>query len=156
MDHLKDRGRQTRFRLNLTNRLQALQELYEDSNTDIAAKWEHPSRRGLALVIWMWAGRPCSTQNEIHPPLYRRSGKEKTGLNSSRTRSTKAAAQKNCNEAHGEVKTAIRADKRGHIDNLARQAEDAAAQRNLKGLHDITRKLAGRCQQADKPVKESL
>ena len=47
----------------------------------------------------------------------------------------------------------MRADKRDHIDNLTRHAEVAAAQRNMKDLYIITRKLAGRYQQTDKQVK---
>lgn len=39
------------------------------------------------------------------------------------------------------MKRSIRADKRGYIDNLARQAKETAAQGNMKGLYDITRKL---------------
>lgn len=54
------------------------------------------------------------------------------------------------------MKRSIRADKRGYIDNLARQAKETAAQGNMKGLYDITRKLAGRYQQTDKPVKDKL
>ena len=34
MDHLKDRGTADKFRLKLTNRFKALQEQYQDSNTD--------------------------------------------------------------------------------------------------------------------------
>ena len=41
MDHVKDRGTVDRLRLSLTNRFQALQELYEDSIADLEAKWEH-------------------------------------------------------------------------------------------------------------------
>ena len=44
----------------------------------------------------------------------------KAVLNKSRTRSAKAAAQEECSEAHREVKRSIRADKRGHFDNLLR------------------------------------
>ena len=35
---MKDRGTADRFRLNITNRFQALQELFKDSNTDLEAK----------------------------------------------------------------------------------------------------------------------
>ena len=52
------------------------------------------------------------------------------------------------------MKRGIRADKRGHTDNLTKQKEEAAAQRNRKGLFDITMKLAGRYLQTDKPVKD--
>ena len=79
---------------------------------------------------------------------------DKTRQKGNQTRAAKAAAQKEYNEAHKEVKGSIRADKKGHIDNLARAAEEAPAQRNPKGLYDITRKLPGRYQQTDKPVND--
>ena len=37
-----------------------------------------PSRCRLRLVRRLWAGRSCSTRSGLHPPLYRRPGKEKT------------------------------------------------------------------------------
>ena len=103
-----------------------------------------------------WAGRPCSTRNGLHQPLYSRSGYKKdtkTAPNNSQTRTAEVAEQKQYNEAHREAKRSIRADRRGHIENLARQAEEAAAQRNVKGLYDITKKV-GRYQQTDKLVKK--
>ena len=51
------------------------------------------------------------------------------------------------------MKRSIKKDKRDHIDNLAQQAETAAGQGNLKDLYMITKKLAGKFQQTDKPVK---
>ena len=39
MDHMKDRGTAGSFHLSLTNKLQAIQELYEDNRTDLEAKW---------------------------------------------------------------------------------------------------------------------
>nr|KAG5693770.1 hypothetical protein BaRGS_032454 [Batillaria attramentaria] len=49
----------------------------------------------------------------------------------------------------GEIK-----DKRDYIDNLANQAEEAAGKGNLKDLYQVTKKLAGKFQQTDKPVKD--
>ena len=76
-------------------------------------------------------------------------------LNHSQRRAGKAAAQKECCDANTELKRSMRADMRGHTDNLARQAEEATAQRNIKGLYmyNITGKLAGRYQQTNKPAK---
>ena len=66
-------------------------------------------------------------------------------------RAAKAAVQEQYSEVHTEVKRCVRVDKRGHIDNMLRQTEEVAAQRNVKDIHYITRKLAGRYQQTDKP-----
>ena len=74
-------------------------------------------------------------------------------LNTSRTRSAKTKAQEDYTATDKEVKKSIRKDKRDYIDNLAKQAEEAAGQGNLKELYMITKKLA-KFQQTDKPVKD--
>ena len=79
---------------------------------------------------------------------------KKAAPNDSRTRAAEAAAQEEYSEAHREVERCLRENKRGRIDNLARQAEEAAVQRNIKDLYDITWKLAGRYQQTGKPVND--
>nr|KAG5695112.1 hypothetical protein BaRGS_017211 [Batillaria attramentaria] len=71
-----------------------------------------------------------------------------------RNRSAKAKAQEEYTAADTEVKRSIRKDKRDYIDNLASQAEEAARQGNLKDLYQVTKKLAGKFQQTDKPVKD--
>ena len=52
------------------------------------------------------------------------------------------------------MKRNIRKDKRDYIKNLASQAEEAARQGNLKDLYLVTKKLSGKFQQTDKPVKD--
>ena len=54
----------------------------------------------------------------------------------------KREVQKEYTESHKEVKKSIKQDKRKYVDNLAQQAEEAAGKRNMKEVHDITRKLA--------------
>ena len=72
----------------------------------------------------------------------------------SRTWASKAKAHGEYSAANREVKRSIRKDKRDYIDNLAKQAEEAAGQGNLKHLYMITKKLAGKFNQTDKPVKD--
>nr|KAG5704681.1 hypothetical protein BaRGS_025323 [Batillaria attramentaria] len=79
---------------------------------------------------------------------------DKTALNTSRTRRAKAKAQEEYTAADREVKRSTGKDKRDYIDNLASQAEEAARQGNLKDLYQVTKKLAGKFQQTDKPVKD--
>ncbi|KAJ8384128.1 hypothetical protein AAFF_G00208300 [Aldrovandia affinis] len=69
----------------------------------------------------------------------RRGLKEK--INNSRTRAEKALAQKEYNSWHKEVRKSIRKDKREQVERLAQEAEEAAAQRNMKELYAITKKL---------------
>ena len=73
--------------------------------------------------------------------------------NNSRTRASKAKSQEKYKAADREVKRSIK-DKREYIDDLARQAETAAGQGNLRDLYLVTKKLTGKFQQTDKPVKD--
>ena len=68
-------------------------------------------------------------------------------LNSSRTRAAKARAQEEYTAVDREVKRSIKKDKRDYIDDLARQAETAAGQGNLRDLYLVTKKLTGKFQQ---------
>ena len=77
----------------------------------------------------------------------------KDTLNNSKTRSAKTTAQHMYNEKHKEVKRSVRKDRKNFIDNLAKEAEEAAGKRNMKEVYNITRKLAGKKHNADKPVK---
>ena len=60
-------------------------------------------------------------------------------LNNSRTRAAKARAQYTAVDR--EVKKSIKKDKRDYIGDLARQAETAAGQGNLRDLYLVTKKL---------------
>ena len=75
-------------------------------------------------------------------------------LNNSRTRAAKARAQEEYTAVDREVKRSIKKDKRDNIDDLARQAETAAGQGNLRDLYLVTKKLMDKFQQTDKPVKD--
>ena len=78
----------------------------------------------------------------------------KTVLNNSQTRAAKARAQEEYTAVDREVKRSIKKDKRDYIDDLARQAEIAAGQGNLRDLYLVTKKLTGKFQQTDKPVTD--
>ena len=72
----------------------------------------------------------------------------------SRTRAAKAKAQEEHTAVDREVKRSIKKDKRDYIDDLARQAETAAGQGNLRDLYLVTKKLMGKFQQTEKPVMD--
>ena len=80
----------------------------------------------------------------------------KTVLNNSRTRAAKARAQEEYMAVDREIKRSIKKDKtsEGYIDDLARQAETAAGQGNMRDLYLVTKKPAGKFQQTDKPVMD--
>ena len=76
-------------------------------------------------------------------------------LNNSRTRAAKAKAQEEYTAVDREVKWSIKKDKRDYIIDLARQAETAAGQGNLRDLYLVTKKLTGNFKQTDKPVEDT-
>nr|KAG5689967.1 hypothetical protein BaRGS_033648 [Batillaria attramentaria] len=79
---------------------------------------------------------------------------KKTALNTSRTRRAKAKAQEEYTAADREVKRSTRKVQEGLHRQPGSQAEEAARQGNLKDLYQVTKKLAGKFQQTDKPVKD--
>lgn len=62
-------------------------------------------------------------------------------MNKSRRRAAKKA-QEDYTVTDKEVKKSIRKDKWDHNDNLAKQAEEAAGQENLRELYMVTTKLS--------------
>ena len=75
-------GTADRFCLSLTNSFQALQELYEDSSTDLEAKWEHARQMWTSTCEEVVGGKAEEHKARVTPPPpppppphYRRSGK---------------------------------------------------------------------------------
>ena len=62
-------------------------------------------------------------------------------LKKARTRSQKVRAHAEYAEANKDVKRSVRNDKRKYIEDLAKEAETAASQHNMKTLYDTTQKL---------------
>ena len=79
---------------------------------------------------------------------------KKRAINKSRTRAAKATAQEEYKEANRAVKNSVKTDKANFIEDLAKEAEDASAQGNMKQLYEITRKLAGKYKRTDRPIKD--
>ncbi|CAG5117139.1 unnamed protein product, partial [Candidula unifasciata] len=80
---------------------------------------------------------------------------KKAELNNSKTRAAKARAQENYTEANKEVRRHIRADKVKYQNDLAQEAETAAAKGNLRDLYSNTRKLVGKYSQPTGSIKNS-
>ena len=113
-----------------------------------------------ALARHMWRG-PWQEEDPAqgmdlcrHHPQPGNKRERKTVLNNSRTRAAKARAQEVYTAVDREEKRSIKKDKRDYIDDLARQAETAAGQGNLRDLYLVTKKLTGKFQQTDKPVMD--
>lgn len=79
---------------------------------------------------------------------------EKAALKASRTRAAKANVQEDYTAKDKEVNKSIRKDKGDHIDNLVKQAKEAAGQGNLRELYMVIMKLSNKFQQTYKPEKD--
>ncbi|VDP36275.1 unnamed protein product [Schistosoma margrebowiei] len=78
---------------------------------------------------------------------------KKAEINISRTRAEKAKAQAEYAEENKQVKRSTRTDKSKYVENLATTAEKAARERNMRQLHNITKKLSGNRRKPELPVK---
>ena len=154
---LRNKDTQAAFQSNLSDRFQRVQELIEGDVTDIETQWEHCKK------LWHYTcekvlGKEKTQHKEwisadtIHKLETRR--ERKTVLNNSRARAAKAKAQEEYTAVDREIKRNIKKDKRDYIDDLARQAETAAGQGNLRDLYLMAKKLTVKFQQTDKPVKD--
>ncbi|VDP29013.1 unnamed protein product [Schistosoma margrebowiei] len=78
---------------------------------------------------------------------------KKAAINTSRTRAEKAKAQVEYAEVNKQVKRTIRTDKRKYVEDLAKTAEKAAREGNMRQLYDITKKLSANRRKPERPVK---
>ena len=155
----QNKDTQAAFQISLSDRFQPLQELIGDGQTDIETQWEHCKKLwhdaceevlGKKKIVLLQYKELVSA-NTINKLETKKKGK--IVLNNSRTRAAKAKAQKEYTAADREVKSSIKKDKRDYIDDLARQAETAAGQGNRGDLYLVTKKLTGKFQHTDQPVK---
>ncbi|VDO62656.1 unnamed protein product [Schistosoma margrebowiei] len=74
-------------------------------------------------------------------------------INTSRTRAEKAKVQAEYTEVNRHVKTSIKTDKRKYVKDLAKTAEKAEIEGNMRQLYDTTKKLAGNYRKLERKVK---
>ena len=139
------------------NRFQPLQELIEDDEEDIKTQWKHCKKLCYDTCEEVLGKKKTQhkewiSADTIHKLETRR--ERKTVLNNSQTRAAKAKAQEEYTAVDGEVKRSVRKDKRDYIGDLARQAETAAGQGNLRDLYLVTKKQTDKFQQTDKLVMD--
>jgi hypothetical protein len=151
---LKDEEVRREFGINLSNRFATLED---EQPSDVHQEWEK-----MKTIINETCEEVLGLQKQenkewITPAtiekLEERKWKKGT-LNNSRTRAAKTTAQQAYKEAHEEVKRSIKEDKQRYIDELTEEAEEAAAQGNMKRLYDITRKLSGKKRKPNCPIRD--
>ena len=155
---LRDVSTAERFRVTLSNRYQVLQELHEnDEGLNINSQWMD-IKEAINYACEEVVGRRKPEQKEwLSAVTFRKiQGRKskKAAINNCRTRAAKKEAQKQYAEVNSEVKRNIRTDKRGFVDRMAQEAEEAAASGNMKQLYDITKKLTGKFGRTERPVKD--
>ena len=79
----------------------------------------------------------------------------KQKINSTRSERIKAQLKQLYSEKDKEVKRSAKQDKNNYVEQLAAEAEDAAAKQDLKTLYRITKNLKGTFSNNDMPVKDS-
>ena len=154
---LKDKDTQTAFGISLSNRFQTLQDMMEEENMGVEEQWEQSKKMWLETCEEVIGRKKIQHKEWISADTIKMLEIRKTkkaGLNMSRTRAEKARAQEEYTAAEKEVKKSISMDKKNYVDDLASQAEEAAGQGNLKDLYLVTKKLARKFNQTDKPVKD--
>ncbi|VDO76296.1 unnamed protein product [Schistosoma margrebowiei] len=67
---------------------------------------------------------------------------KKAAINTSRTRAEKDKAQAEYTEVNKRMKRSIRTDERKYVEDLAKTAEKAAREGNMRQLYDTTKKLS--------------
>ena len=153
---LKDHMYREKFKLTLKNRFQVLQELQEEED-NVPNRWQkikESFRTTCQEVVektkqqhkeWITAETLVKIQDRR---------KKKAAVSNSKTRATKAKAQEEYAEAHRIVKRSIKKDRKNYIDGLAKEAEQAAYSGNLRQLYDITKRLSGKFNKPERPVKD--
>ena len=147
VNHLKDQERKSNFCITLYNKYSALQHLDEENVESHLLHVKEALTSTCETVLGKKEHQHKDwISTETLKKIQERKAK-KADLCNSKTRASKAIAQEKYANTNKEVKMSIRADKRNYIDNLAKEAEEAAAKGNMRDLFDNTKKLAGKYQQ---------
>ena len=144
------------FKLKLTNRFQILMEHSNVDTSDANSVWCSAKDMWSKTCEETIGLKTRQHKQWITPETLRKIDirKERKGkLNDSKTRATKAKAHTAYIQAHKEVRRAIKQDKKTYIDNMAKEAEEAARKNNMRDLYGITRKLSQGSYRINKPIK---
>lgn len=146
------------FKLILSNRFQALQELVnEEEAATTEQQWKAVTEALNSTCKDTVGFRKHHHKDWLLAQTLKKievRKQKKAAVNNSRTRAATARAQEEYSEANREVKRSIRVDKRAYIDSLTAEEEKAAGSSNMKQLYDITRRLTGKYGHLERPVKD--
>ncbi|CAH8498299.1 unnamed protein product, partial [Schistosoma bovis] len=154
---LRDTVKLNEFKIALNNRFQALRDLLKEEETTMEDNW-----KGIKEALTSTCQEVLGLKKYHHKEwistetvdkIKERKNK-KAAINNSRTRAEKFQAQAEYIEANKQVKRSIRADKKKYVEELAKTAEKAGREGNMKQLYDTTKKLSGKYSKPERPVKD--
>ena len=167
INRFKERDVRDSFQLKLSNRFQPL--FIEDKGQEEVEVNEQRGKEGVEGQWRVIKDAYVKTCEEVLGMKRRERGKcwlseetwkkiedrrvLKKKLQEARTRHQRKAASAKYQEACRDVKRLCRRDKRDYTNNLAAEGETAARQGDLKMLYSISKKLSGRLQNKDRPVR---
>ncbi|VDO91705.1 unnamed protein product [Schistosoma margrebowiei] len=143
---LQDTNKLNKFKIDLSNKFQAFHDLLNGEGTTVESNW-----KGIKEAIISTCQEVLGHKKHHHKEWItvdtldkiQERGNKKAAINTSRTRAEKAKAQAEYTKVNKQVKRSIRTDKRKYMEDLAKTAEKAAKEGNMRQLYDITKKLSG-------------
>lgn len=152
-DRLKNKDTAQKFSIKLQNKFAALEEQPEN----VEDRWQQIKKvfveTGEEVIGYRKRkSKPWITEETEKKIEERKNLKEKK--NQAKGNEEIAATTEAYNSKHREVQRSFRRDKRAWAENLARDAQEAAAQGNSKELYKITKTLANRKFTTRKPIKD--
>ncbi|VDP33080.1 unnamed protein product [Schistosoma margrebowiei] len=153
---LRDTDKLNKFRIVLSNKFQAFHNLLNGEGTTLESNW-----KGIKEAITSTCYEVLGHKKHHHKEWItvdtlgkiQEKRNKKAAITTSRTRAAKAKVQAEYTEVNKQVKRSIRTDKRKYVEDLAKTAEKAAREGNMRQLYDITEKLSGNRRKAERPVK---
>ncbi|VDP53569.1 unnamed protein product [Schistosoma margrebowiei] len=153
---LRDNDKLNKFKLALSNEFHAFYDIFNGEGTTMESNW-----KGIKEAITSTCHEVLGHKKHHHKEwitvdtldkIQERRNK-KAAINTSRTRAEKANAQAEYTVVNKQVKKSIRTDKRKYVEDLAKTAEKAEREGNMRKLYDITKKLSGNRRKPERPVK---
>ncbi|VDO96129.1 unnamed protein product [Schistosoma margrebowiei] len=153
---LQDTNKLNKFKTDLSNKFQAFHDLLNGEGTTVESNC-----KGIKEAITSTCHEVLGQKKHHHKEwitvdtldkIQERRNKN-AAINISRTRAEKAKAQAEYTVVNKQVKKSIRTDKRKYVEDLAKTAEKAAREGNMRQLYDITKKLSGNRRKPERPVK---
>ncbi|VDP19989.1 unnamed protein product [Schistosoma margrebowiei] len=141
---LRDTDKLNKFKIVLSNKFQAIHDLLSGEGTSVEKNW-----KGIKKAITSTCHEVLGHKKHHHKEwitvdtldkIQERRNK-KAAINTTRTRAEKAKAKAEYTVVNKQVKKSIRTDKRKYVEDLAKTAEKAAREGNMRQLYDITKKL---------------